>query len=168
LKEKGLIEFVERKRDWHGRFSAYLYRVVHIAAAAIRKGAAAAVTAPKGRGRRRKTSATTVHEGRMATNKGLTKRHEDPLPLKKTELLAIGGSLAKIHRPVLTSNIVKKSTKGRNRRPAAAEKDSTGCSSRPPSTRCNERERELTPSRLTGSFMKGSGTKKRWKGECGC
>ena len=40
-KEKGLIEFVERKRDWHGRFGAYLYWVVHIAAAAVRKGAAA-------------------------------------------------------------------------------------------------------------------------------
>jgi DNA-binding transcriptional ArsR family regulator len=78
LKEKGLIEFVERKRDWHGRFGAYLYRVVHIAAAAVRKGAATAGTAPKGRGRRRKTSATTGHEGRMAPNKGLTKRHEDP------------------------------------------------------------------------------------------
>jgi DNA-binding transcriptional ArsR family regulator len=25
LKERGLIEFVERKRDWHGRFGAYVY-----------------------------------------------------------------------------------------------------------------------------------------------
>ena len=80
LKEKGLIEFVERKRDWHGRFGAYLYRVVHIAAATARKGAEAA-----GRkvGRRRKTRATTGHGGPVAPNKGLTKRQEDtPLPPK--------------------------------------------------------------------------------------
>ncbi len=32
LKEKGFVEFIERKRVWHGRFGAYLYRVVHIAA----------------------------------------------------------------------------------------------------------------------------------------
>ena len=55
LKERGLIEFVERKRDWHGRFGAYVYRVLHIAAVASRKGAE--VTARKGKGgkgRRRK------------------------------------------------------------------------------------------------------------------
>src|SRR3954447_21112811 len=40
LKEKGLIEFVERKRDSHGRFGAYVYRVLHIAALAVRKGKA--------------------------------------------------------------------------------------------------------------------------------
>ena len=39
LKEKGLVEFVERKRDWHGRFGAYLYRVVHIAATTSKKAA---------------------------------------------------------------------------------------------------------------------------------
>jgi DNA-binding transcriptional ArsR family regulator len=80
LKEKGLIEFVERKRDWHGRFGAYLYRVVHIAAATARKGAEAA-----GRkvGRRRKTRATTGHGGPVVPNKGLTKRQEGtPLPPK--------------------------------------------------------------------------------------
>ena len=32
--ESALIEFVERKRDWHGRFGAYVYRVLHIAAVA--------------------------------------------------------------------------------------------------------------------------------------
>jgi DNA-binding transcriptional ArsR family regulator len=37
LKERGLIEFVERKRDWHGRFGAYVYCVLHIAAVASRK-----------------------------------------------------------------------------------------------------------------------------------
>ena len=84
LKEKGLVEFVERKRDWHGRFGAYLYRVVHIAAAAVRKGTAAAVTTPEGRGRRRKKRPTTGHAGPMAPNNGLTKRHEGtPLPPKK-------------------------------------------------------------------------------------
>ena len=80
LKEKGLIEFVERRRDWHGRFGAYLYRVVHIAAATARKGAEAA-----GRkvGRRRKTHATTGHGGPVASNKGQTKRQEGtPLPPK--------------------------------------------------------------------------------------
>ena len=83
LKEKGLIEFVERKRDWHGRFGAYLYRVVHIAAAAARKGAAAAVTTPKGRGRRRKSRSTTGHGSLVAPNKGQTKRQEGtPLPPK--------------------------------------------------------------------------------------
>jgi DNA-binding transcriptional ArsR family regulator len=84
LKEKGLVEFVERKRDWHGRFGAYVYRVVHIAAAAARKGAAAATsTTLRGRGRR-KNSATTGHGGPVAPNKGTTKRHEDsPLPPKR-------------------------------------------------------------------------------------
>ena len=84
LKEKGLVEFVERKRDWHGRFGAYVYRVVHIAAAAARKGAAAATnTTLRGRGRR-KNRATTGHGGPVAPNKGTTKRHEDsPLPPKR-------------------------------------------------------------------------------------
>jgi len=36
LKEKGLVEFVERKRDAKGRFGAYLYRLLHIAAATAR------------------------------------------------------------------------------------------------------------------------------------
>jgi len=80
LKEKGLIEFVERKRDWHGRFGAYLYRVVHIAAATARKG-----TEAIGRKeRRRKKRSTTGHGGRVAPIKGQTKRQEGtPLPPKK-------------------------------------------------------------------------------------
>ena len=79
LKERGLIEFVERKRDWHGRFGAYLYRVLHIAAVAIRKGAEAADR----KGRRRKKRPTTGHGGRVAPIKGQTKRQEDtPLPPK--------------------------------------------------------------------------------------
>jgi DNA-binding transcriptional ArsR family regulator len=78
LKEKGLIEFVERKRDWHGRFGAYLYRVVHIAAATSRK-MAQEVADPKGR--RRKKSSTTGHTGTVASNKRLTKHKEGtPLP----------------------------------------------------------------------------------------
>ena len=32
LKDRGLIEFVERRRNTRGRFSSYLYRVVHICA----------------------------------------------------------------------------------------------------------------------------------------
>jgi DNA-binding transcriptional ArsR family regulator len=83
LKEKGLIDFVERKRDWHGRFGAYLYRVVHIAVVAARKGAATTATPPEGRGRRRKKRPTTGHGGPVAPNKGLTKRQEgSPLPPK--------------------------------------------------------------------------------------
>ncbi len=79
LKEKGLIEFVERRRDWHGRFGAYLYRVVHIAAATARKGAEAAGR----KGRRRKKSSTTGHGSLVASNKRQTKRHEGtPLPPK--------------------------------------------------------------------------------------
>lgn len=79
LKERGLIEFVERKRDWHGRFGAYLYRVLHIAAVATRKGAEAA----NRKGRRRKKRPTTGHGGRVAPIKGQTKRQEGtPLPPK--------------------------------------------------------------------------------------
>jgi DNA-binding transcriptional ArsR family regulator len=82
LKEKGLVEFVERKRDWHGRFGAYLYRVVHIAAATSRKAAQEVVADRKGR--RRKKRPTTGHTGTMASNKRLTKRHEvTPLPPKR-------------------------------------------------------------------------------------
>jgi DNA-binding transcriptional ArsR family regulator len=80
LKEKGLIEFVERKRDWHGRFGAYVYRVLHIAAATARKGAEVG----HNKGQRRKTRATTGHGGPMALYKGQTKRQEGtPLPPKK-------------------------------------------------------------------------------------
>jgi DNA-binding transcriptional ArsR family regulator len=79
LKEKGLIEFVERRRDWHGRFGAYLYRLVHIAAATARKGAEAAGR----KGRRRKKHPTTGHGSPVASNKRQTKRQEvPPLPPK--------------------------------------------------------------------------------------
>jgi DNA-binding transcriptional ArsR family regulator len=79
LKERGLIEFVERKRDWHGRFGAYLYRVLHIAAATARKGAEGVSR----KGRRRKKRPTTGHEGPMALYIGQTKRQEGtPLPPK--------------------------------------------------------------------------------------
>jgi DNA-binding transcriptional ArsR family regulator len=79
LKERGLIEFVERKRDWHGRFGAYLYRVLHIAAATARKGAEGVSR----KERRRKKRPTTGHGGRVAPIKGQTKRQEDtPLPPK--------------------------------------------------------------------------------------
>jgi DNA-binding transcriptional ArsR family regulator len=81
LKEKGLVEFVERKRDWHGRFCAYLYRVVHIAAATSRKAAKEVVADRKGR--RRKERPTTGHGGQVASNKRQTKQREGtPLPPK--------------------------------------------------------------------------------------
>lgn len=65
------MEFVERRRDDGGRFGAYLYRVLHVAAATARGGA------KKGR-------ATTGHGGRVAPNRGRTKQREDtPLPPKE-------------------------------------------------------------------------------------
>jgi DNA-binding transcriptional ArsR family regulator len=80
LKEKGLVEFVERKRDWRGRFGAYVYRVVHIAAATARKRAEGVSR----KERRRKKRPTTGHGGPMVPIKGQTKRKEDtPLPPKK-------------------------------------------------------------------------------------
>jgi DNA-binding transcriptional ArsR family regulator len=80
LRERGLVEFVERKRDWHGRFGTYLYRVLHVAAATARKGAEGASL----KARRGKRRPTTGHGGRMASNKRQTKRHEvSPLPPKK-------------------------------------------------------------------------------------
>lgn len=80
LKEKGLVEFVERKRDWHGRFGAYLYRVVHIAAATARSKVGEAA-GRKGRGRKKRS--TTGHTGRIASIKRQTKRQEvTPLPPK--------------------------------------------------------------------------------------
>jgi DNA-binding transcriptional ArsR family regulator len=48
LKERGLVEFVERRR-LRGRYSSYLYRVLHI------------------------MRTTTGHGSRVASNKGLTK-----------------------------------------------------------------------------------------------
>jgi DNA-binding transcriptional ArsR family regulator len=80
LKEKGLVEFVERKRDWHGRFGAYLYRVVHIAVATSRK---VAQEVADRKGRRRQKRATTGHTDTVASNKRQTKHQEDtPLPPK--------------------------------------------------------------------------------------
>ena len=79
LKERGLIEFVERKRDWHGRFGAYVYRLLHIAAATARKGTEGVTR----KGQRRKKRPTTGHGGPMALYIGQTKRQEDtPLPPK--------------------------------------------------------------------------------------
>jgi DNA-binding transcriptional ArsR family regulator len=77
LKELGLVEFVERKRDRRGRFGAYLYRVAHIVAATARKGAEKAERRLLRR-RGSKKSSTTGHENPMAPNKGLTKRQEVP------------------------------------------------------------------------------------------
>ncbi len=78
LKEKGLIEFVERKRDWHGRFGAYVYRVIHIAAVAARKGRD--MTSERDR-RTNKKRPTTGQGGRVASNKRQTKQNQlTPLP----------------------------------------------------------------------------------------
>jgi DNA-binding transcriptional ArsR family regulator len=78
LKEKGLIEFVERKRDWHGRFGAYVYRVLHVVAATVRGRAQDGRAQRRSRRRESKKRPTTGHEGLVAPNKGLTKRQEGP------------------------------------------------------------------------------------------
>ncbi len=78
LKEKGLIEFVERKRDWHGRFGAYVYRVIHIAAVAVRKGRD--MTSGRERRTNKKRPTTTGQGGRVASNKRQTKPNQ-PTPL---------------------------------------------------------------------------------------
>ena len=71
LKERGLVEFVERRRDGRGRFGAYLYRVLHVAAAAAK-------------GKAKKGRPATGHGGRVAPNRGRTRRQEGtPLPPKK-------------------------------------------------------------------------------------
>jgi DNA-binding transcriptional ArsR family regulator len=78
LKEKGLVEFVERRRDGRGRFGAYLYRLLHVAAATARAAARG------GAKRVRAAAATTGHGGRVAPNRGRTKQGEgSPLPPKK-------------------------------------------------------------------------------------
>jgi DNA-binding transcriptional ArsR family regulator len=84
LRERGLVEFVKRKRDWHGRFGAYVYRVLHIAAATARKGTEANARKGKGgKGRQRKKRPTTGHQRPMALLIGQTKRQEGtPLPPK--------------------------------------------------------------------------------------
>src|ERR687897_731761 len=82
LKERGLIEFVERKRDWHGRFGAYLYRVLHVVAASAR-GQEEGRAERRARKKASKKRSTTGHGGRVAPIKGQTKRQEGaPLPPK--------------------------------------------------------------------------------------
>lgn len=79
LKERGLVEFVERRRDNRGRFGAYLYRVLHLAAAA-----AARATARGGAKKGRAAATTTGHGGRVGPNRGRTRRQEGtPLPPKE-------------------------------------------------------------------------------------
>ena len=73
LKERGLVEFVERRRDNRGRFGAYLYRVLHVVAAATARG-----------GAKKRRATTTGHGGRVAPNRERTRRKEaTPLPPKK-------------------------------------------------------------------------------------
>ena len=68
------MEFVERRRANRGRFGAYLYRLLHVAAAAA-KG-----KAKKGR----PAITTTGHGGRVGPNRGRTRRQEGtPLPPKE-------------------------------------------------------------------------------------
>src|SRR5215207_2890760 len=88
LKERGLVEFVERRRDGRGRFGAYLYRLLHVVAATARgkakKGRAAATTtgqggrvalrptgAARGPGRARPTGRPEARGGGTPSGKGL-------------------------------------------------------------------------------------------------
>ncbi len=64
LKDLGLIEFVERRRNREGKFGAYLYRVLHIISSA--------------------SSKTTGHAGPMAPLNRKTKRSNNPLTPKKS------------------------------------------------------------------------------------
>ena len=83
LKERGLIEFVERKRDGRGRFGAYLYRVLHVVAATTR-GQEEGRAERRARKRAAKKRSTTGHGRRVAPIKGQTKRQEDtPQPPKR-------------------------------------------------------------------------------------
>jgi len=110
LKEKGLVEFVERKRDWHGRFGAYVYRVVHIAAATARKRVEG-VSGSSSRERRRK-NAPPPDTGVLwpLLRDKLNKKKHPPNPQKRISNEAIGGSSERKPRPV-----PKKSTNGREK-----------------------------------------------------
>ncbi len=65
LKELGLIEFVERKRDREGKFGAYVYKILHIVSSASSK------------------TRTSGHGKPMAPLNRKTKRSNDPLTPKK-------------------------------------------------------------------------------------
>jgi hypothetical protein len=85
------VEFVERKRDWHGRFGAYVYRVLHVVAAAAARGGA-----KKGR-----AATTTGHGGRVGPNRGRTRRQEGtPLPPKKDPKTGYGWLFGQQELPV--------------------------------------------------------------------
>jgi HTH domain len=123
LKEKGLIEFVERKRDWHGRFGAYLYREVHIAAATVRKKGA---EVDNRKDRWRKTLPTTGHGGPMASNKRQTKQQEVPPYPPRDVKEATSGSSATRGRMVSKKHIVWSWKRGAARKQKDAERATTG------------------------------------------
>lgn len=86
LKEKGLVQFVERKRDRQGRFGAYVYRLLHVAALTVGGGREATRAERGSRGRRGGVGKrpTTGHAGPVAPNKGQTRRQKDsPQPPKE-------------------------------------------------------------------------------------
>jgi DNA-binding transcriptional ArsR family regulator len=94
LKERGLIEFVERRRDRKGRFLSWVYRIAHVAAAAQRirerreKNKAAYQERKRKqkeeqehkRKRRRSKKPTTGNTSPMASNKRLTNITNDLPP----------------------------------------------------------------------------------------
>jgi DNA-binding transcriptional ArsR family regulator len=82
LKEKGLIVFIERKRDWHGRFGAYVYRVLHIAAVASKKGKDTMSSRER---QTKKRPATTGQGRRVASNKRQTKPNQGTPLLPKRD-----------------------------------------------------------------------------------
>jgi hypothetical protein len=88
------IEFVERKSDWHGRFGAYLYRVLDIAAQGpggrlprrpSAKGGEVKLMPPPDMGLR-----WPLIRGKLNVMK------YPPYPPKRTLSTAIGGSLVKM------------------------------------------------------------------------
>jgi DNA-binding transcriptional ArsR family regulator len=81
LKERGLVEFVERRRDNRGRFGAYLYRVLHVAAAATARG-----RAKKGR-----PTTTGLGDGWPLIGGELDVKKVPPYPPKRTRRGATGG-----------------------------------------------------------------------------
>ncbi len=84
LKEKGLVEFVERRRDGRGRFGTYVYKVLHIVAAAARKRDEGSKGRDRGYGSKKRS--TTGHGSRMAYMRRTKRREDTPLTPQKRDV----------------------------------------------------------------------------------
>jgi DNA-binding transcriptional ArsR family regulator len=78
LQDLGLIEFVRRLRDERGRFGAYAYRLVHIAAVTARKGGDKVKSRAWSKGSKKRRR-STGHGGRVAPLYR-TKQQEEDIP----------------------------------------------------------------------------------------